>query len=93
LGSFRSKSNRRKRSSQRVKLCYSTIIEAVKDRTKYEPTIVTQTTIKEEETFNLKTKSMFKYKTDAEVQAMTEQEANDYAVAKRTHEADLQTNY
>jgi hypothetical protein len=25
---------------------------------------------------------MFKYKTDAEVQAMTEQEANDYAVAK-----------
>jgi hypothetical protein len=26
---------------------------------------------------------MFKYKTDAEVQAMTEQEANDYAVAKR----------
>lgn len=34
---------------------------------------------------------MFKYKTDAEVQAMTEQEANDYAVAKRTHEGDLQT--
>jgi hypothetical protein len=34
---------------------------------------------------------MFKYKTDAEVQAMTEQEANDYAVAKRAHEADLQT--
>jgi hypothetical protein len=33
---------------------------------------------------------MFKYKTDAEVQAMTEQEANDYAIAKRTHEADLQ---
>jgi hypothetical protein len=34
---------------------------------------------------------MFKYKTDAEVQAMTEQEANDYAVAKkRTHEADKQ---
>jgi hypothetical protein len=33
----------------------------------------------------------FTYKTDAEVQAMTEQEANDYAVAKRTHEADLQT--
>lgn len=32
---------------------------------------------------------MFKYKTDAEVQAMTEQEANDYAVAKRAHEADL----
>jgi hypothetical protein len=26
---------------------------------------------------------MFKYKTDAEVQAMTEQEANDYAVAKK----------
>jgi hypothetical protein len=25
---------------------------------------------------------MFKYKTDAEVQAMTEQEANDYAVVK-----------
>jgi len=34
---------------------------------------------------------MFKYKTDAEVQAMTEQEANDYAIAKRAHEADLQT--
>jgi len=34
---------------------------------------------------------MFKYKTDAEVQAMTEQEANDYAVAKRSHEGDLQT--
>lgn len=34
---------------------------------------------------------MFKYKTDAEVQAMTEQEANDYAVAKRAYEADLQT--
>jgi hypothetical protein len=34
---------------------------------------------------------MFKYKTDAEVQAMTEQEANDYAVVKRAHEADLQT--
>jgi len=34
---------------------------------------------------------MFKYKTDAEVQAMTEQEANDYAVAKRAFEADLQT--
>lgn len=33
---------------------------------------------------------MFKYKTDAEVQAMTEQEANDYAIAKRAHEADLQ---
>lgn len=32
----------------------------------------------------------FKYKTDAEVQAMTEQEANDYAIAKRAHEADLQ---
>lgn len=31
---------------------------------------------------------MFKYKTDAEVQAMTEQEANDYAIAKRAHEAD-----
>jgi hypothetical protein len=30
---------------------------------------------------------MFKYKTDAEVQAMTEQEANDYAVAKREFEA------
>ena len=28
----------------------------------------------------------FKYKTDAEVQAMTEQEANDYAIAKREHE-------
>ena len=34
---------------------------------------------------------MFKYKTDAEVQAMTEQEANDYAIAKRAYEADLQT--
>ena len=34
---------------------------------------------------------MFKYKTDAEVQAMTEQEANDYTVAKRSHEGDLQT--
>ena len=34
---------------------------------------------------------MFKYKTDAEVQAMTEQEANDYAVAKRIHEGELQT--
>jgi HK97 family phage major capsid protein len=34
---------------------------------------------------------MFKYKTDAEVQAMTEQEANDYAIAKRAHEQDLQT--
>jgi len=34
---------------------------------------------------------MFKYRTDAEVQAMTEQEANDYAIAKRAHEADLQT--
>jgi HK97 family phage major capsid protein len=34
---------------------------------------------------------MFKYKTDAEVQAMTEQEANDYAIAKRSHEAELQT--
>jgi hypothetical protein len=34
---------------------------------------------------------MFKYKTDAEVQAMTEQEANDYAVAKRAHESELQT--
>ena len=34
---------------------------------------------------------MFKYKTDAEVQAMTEQEANDYAVAKRNYEQDLQT--
>jgi hypothetical protein len=34
---------------------------------------------------------MFKYKTDAEVQAMTEQEANDYAVAKRAYEAELQT--
>jgi hypothetical protein len=33
---------------------------------------------------------MFKYKTDAEVQAMTEQEANDYAVAKEL-EAELQT--
>jgi hypothetical protein len=33
---------------------------------------------------------MFKYKTDAEIQAMTEQEANDYAIAKRAHEADLQ---
>jgi len=33
---------------------------------------------------------MFKYKTDVEVQAMTEQEANDYAIAKRAHEADLQ---
>jgi hypothetical protein len=33
---------------------------------------------------------MFKYKTDAEVQAMTEQEANDYAVAKE-RKADLQT--
>lgn len=31
---------------------------------------------------------MFKYKTDAEVQAMTEQEANDYAIAKRAFEAD-----
>jgi signal recognition particle GTPase len=26
---------------------------------------------------------MFKYKTDAEVQAMTEQEANDYAVVTK----------
>lgn len=34
---------------------------------------------------------MFKYKTDAEVQSMTEQEANDYAIAKRAHEQDLQT--
>lgn len=34
---------------------------------------------------------MFKYKTDAEVQAMTEQEANDYAIAKRAHEEELQT--
>ena len=33
---------------------------------------------------------MFKYKTDAEVQAMTEQEANDYAIAKRAYESDLQ---
>jgi hypothetical protein len=33
---------------------------------------------------------MFKYKTDAEVQAMTEQEANDYAVAKRDHEQKMQ---
>lgn len=33
---------------------------------------------------------MFKYKTDAEIQSMTEQEANDYAIAKRAHEADLQ---
>ena len=32
---------------------------------------------------------MFKYKTDAEVQAMTEQEANDYAIAKRAHEQDF----
>ena len=31
----------------------------------------------------------FKYKTDAEVQAMTEQEANDYAIAKREHEQEL----
>jgi hypothetical protein len=34
---------------------------------------------------------MFKYKTDAEVQAMTEQEANEYAIAKRAHEEELQT--
>lgn len=34
---------------------------------------------------------MFKYKTDAEVQAMTEQEANDYAIAKRAYEGELQT--
>ncbi len=33
---------------------------------------------------------MFKYKTDAEVQAMTEQEANDYAIAKRAYESELQ---
>jgi HK97 family phage major capsid protein len=33
---------------------------------------------------------MFKYKTDAEVQSMTEQEANDYAIAKRSHEQELQ---
>jgi HK97 family phage major capsid protein len=33
---------------------------------------------------------MFKYKTDAEVQAMTEQEANDYAIAKRSYEVTAQ---
>lgn len=33
---------------------------------------------------------MFTYKTDAEIQAMTEKEANDYAVAKRAYEAELQ---
>jgi HK97 family phage major capsid protein len=31
---------------------------------------------------------MFTYKTDADIQAMTEQEANAYAVAKRKHEQD-----
>jgi hypothetical protein len=36
---------------------------------------------------------MFKYKTDAEVQAMTEQEANDYAVAKRTQSGFANKSY